>query len=86
MPKFSINFEEILSCAHGNFEEQNRVFKHSIIIINYCIILMHIITIIVLHSIISRGHAVEQLVEALCYKLEGRGFDSLSCHWDFSLT
>ena len=27
-----------------------------------------------------------QLVEALRYKLEGRGFDSRRCHWNFSLT
>ena len=26
------------------------------------------------------GHAVAQLVEALRYKLEGHGFDSLWCH------
>jgi len=32
------------------------------------------------------GHAVAQLVEALRYKLEGRGFDSRWCHWNFSLT
>jgi len=32
------------------------------------------------------GHAVAQLVEALCYKSEGRGFDSRCCHWIFSLT
>jgi len=32
------------------------------------------------------GHAVAQLVEALRYKLEGRGFDSRCCHWTFSLT
>ena len=25
-------------------------------------------------------------VEALHYKLEGRGFDSGWCHWNFSLT
>ena len=25
-----------------------------------------------------------QLVEALCYKSEGRGFDSRWCHWNFS--
>jgi len=31
-------------------------------------------------------HAVAQLVEALCYKSEGRGFDSRWCHWNFSLT
>jgi len=32
------------------------------------------------------GHAVAQLVEALCYKPEDRGFDSQQCHWNFSLT
>jgi hypothetical protein len=32
------------------------------------------------------GHAVAQLVEALCYKPERRGFDSLWCHWNFTLT
>jgi hypothetical protein len=30
-------------------------------------------------------YAVAQLVEALRYKPEGRGFDS-RCHWNFSLT
>jgi hypothetical protein len=32
------------------------------------------------------GYAVAQLVKALCYKPEGRGFDSQECHWNFSLT
>jgi hypothetical protein len=32
------------------------------------------------------GQAVAQLVEALCYELERRGFDSRWCHWDFPLT
>jgi hypothetical protein len=32
------------------------------------------------------GHAVAHLVEALCYKPEGRGFDSHWCQWNFSLT
>jgi hypothetical protein len=32
------------------------------------------------------GHAVAQLVEALCYKPNGRGFDSRWCHWNFSFT
>ena len=32
------------------------------------------------------GHTVAQLVEALRYKPEGRGFDSHWCHWNFSLT
>jgi len=33
-----------------------------------------------------RGHAVAQLVEALRYKSECRGFDSRWCYWNFSLT
>jgi len=32
------------------------------------------------------GHEVVQLVEALRYKSEGRGFDSRWCHWNFSLS
>jgi hypothetical protein len=31
-------------------------------------------------------HAVAQLVEALRYKAEGRGFDSPWGHWNFSVT
>ena len=34
------NFEEILSHAHGNFEEQKKVLEPSIIIPNYCIIII----------------------------------------------
>jgi len=32
------------------------------------------------------GHTMAQLVEALRYKPEGRGFDSRWCHWNLSLT
>jgi hypothetical protein len=32
------------------------------------------------------GYAVAQLVEALRYELEGRRFDSLWGHWNFSVT
>jgi hypothetical protein len=38
--KFSTNFEEILLHAHGNFEECSKVLEISIIIINYCIIII----------------------------------------------
>jgi hypothetical protein len=34
---------------------------------------------------VDLGHAVAQLVEALRYKLEGRGFDSRWCHCNLSL-
>jgi hypothetical protein len=30
-------------------------------------------------------YAVAQLVEALCYKSEGRGFDSRWCQWNVAL-
>ena len=36
--------------------------------------------------LLNLGQAVAQLVEALHYKSEGRGFDSRLCHWNFSLT
>jgi hypothetical protein len=34
----------------------------------------------------TMGCAIVQLDEVLCYKSEGRGFDSQWCHLDFSLT
>jgi hypothetical protein len=38
------------------------------------------------YLILSLGHAVAQLVQALRYKPEGRGFDSQQCHWNYSMT
>jgi len=35
---------------------------------------------------VQMGHAVAQLVEALCYKPAGRGVDSRWFYWNFSLT
>jgi hypothetical protein len=34
----------------------------------------------------QRGHAVAQMVKALRYKPEGRGFDSRWFYWNFLLT
>ena len=34
----------------------------------------------ILTELSSSGHMVAQLVEALCYKQEGRGFNSCRCH------
>jgi len=34
------NFEEIILRADGNFKEQKKVLESSIIIINYCIIII----------------------------------------------
>ena len=41
MPKLVTNFEEIISLAHGNFEEQNKVMEPSIIIIKHRIIVIN---------------------------------------------
>ena len=35
MFKLSLNFEDIFSCAYGNFEEQNKNSESSIFVINY---------------------------------------------------
>ena len=42
--------------------------------------------IILLSDARLEGYVVAQLVEAVRYKPEGRGFDSRWCHWNFSLT
>jgi len=41
---------------------------------------------IVRTSSLAKGHDVAWSIEALCYKPEGRGFDSRQCHQNFSLT
>ena len=41
VPNLSINFHDILSRANGNFKEHNKVLDSSIIIINYCIIIIN---------------------------------------------
>jgi hypothetical protein len=38
------------------------------------------------HRNVRSRYTMAQLVGALCYKPEGRGFDSRWCHWNFSLT
>ena len=40
-PKLSINFEEILSRAHWNFEQQSRVLEPSTITVNHSIIIIN---------------------------------------------
>ena len=52
-------------------------------ICSYLLLLLAVVLVILLRI---WGTAVAQLVEALRYKSEGRGFDSRWCHWNFSLT
>jgi hypothetical protein len=44
------------------------------------------ISMVIKYTPLTVGHAVAQLVEALLYKPERRGFDFRWCHWNFSLT
>jgi len=44
------------------------------------------VILIFLGAVIWEGYVVAQLVEALRYKPEGRGFDSRWDHWEFTLT
>jgi hypothetical protein len=41
MPKLSKNFEEILSLAYGNYEEQTKVLELSVNIISYCTVIIN---------------------------------------------
>jgi len=41
---------------------------------------------ILILQLLHMGHMVAQLVEAVCCKSEGRGFDSQWHQWNFSLT
>jgi hypothetical protein len=40
VPKLYTDFEDILSRAHGNFQQRNKIFRASIIVINYFIIII----------------------------------------------
>jgi len=48
-------FEEILLPAHRNFEKQNTVLEPSIIIINYCIVIIIILKILNIEISTSRN-------------------------------
>jgi hypothetical protein len=60
----SINFEEIRPRAHGNFEEQNKVLGSSIIISNYCVIII----IIIINHLKPTCHVIHQQfnIQQLC--------------------
>jgi len=43
MPELSVNFEESVSCAQGNFEEKNKVLEASYLLLITGLLLMHVI-------------------------------------------
>jgi hypothetical protein len=47
---------------------------------------LHFFVVYYLSSMACLVYEVAQLVEALRYELEGRGFQSRWCNWNFSLT
>ena len=48
--------------------------------------LSNIVDIILRIFYVMVGHRGSTVVKVLCYKSEGRWFDSRWCHWNFSLT
>jgi hypothetical protein len=74
-----VNFKEILSCAHGNFEELNKVLESSIIIINSCMIFINACYII--NAEYNYNISIKGLFEE-CYKeenVEVTGAATASC-------
>ena len=69
-------------CHHGSYN-----FKSYLVIVTNVPMLINFtksnvpVVIFTFGTVISLGHSVAQLVEALRYKPEGRGFDSRWCHW-----
>ena len=55
-------------------------------VLHHCVAFASVVIINLSWTLLLGGHPVAQLVEALRYKPERRGFDSRWCHWDFSLT
>ena len=72
-----VKCSEVLQCIDGLSNKVSNVMENMKLLL-ICILLL------LLHSFM--GHAVAQLVEALRYNPEGRGFDSRWYHWIFSLT
>jgi hypothetical protein len=101
-PMFSLSFHEPRNCAYNYFREilgrasnpRNlpgfvslrfpRFVKLDLIIIYLTLAYELLVNGIIVQWRV--GYVVTQLVEALCYKPEGRGFDSRWCHWNFLLT
>ena len=67
----------VLNSTGLNKDRQSHVYVTKVVILtdNYRFLLS-------VGSFMVFGHAVAQLVEALPYKSEGRGFDS-RCQWNF---
>ena len=55
-------------------------------ILGHIFMLSNIVDIILRIFYVMVGHRGSTVVKVLCYKSEGRWFDSRWCHWNFSLT
>jgi hypothetical protein len=80
-----------LSSLSSSFYSRSVKWRNAMVLYYMCMVRNSVMVLGCLADFISLlllvvGHAVAQLVEALCYKPEGRGFDSRWCYWNFSLT
>jgi hypothetical protein len=76
-----VNILNVVCCQLGKFR-----FWYKLRIIIIRMLFLVTLQINVSLTTVGGGHAVAQLVEALRYKPEGRGFDTRWYHWNFSLT
>ena len=88
VPETLESFRSLLwLCAQENFIQFWIIFEKFLNQISVCIRVILEFYCGVFQSLPQMlGYAVIQLVEALRYKSEGRGFDSRWCHRNFSLT
>jgi hypothetical protein len=70
---------------NNNWKTTKEQQQHQLLLILLLLILL-LLLLLPLLLILLRWHAVAQLVVALRYKSQGRGFDSRLCHWNFLLT
>jgi hypothetical protein len=63
-----------------------RIIQLNVTKLTYCEMSLHENFYFITCGLQQQEYAVAQLVEALRYKPEGRGFDSRWSHWNFSVT
>jgi hypothetical protein len=78
--KILLNFTNLV-LIRGNTVRYSSI-SHICMYVHYIHIIVHIFYDYIIYIYLG-WHEVAQLVEALCYRPEGRGFDSPYCHWIF---
>jgi hypothetical protein len=82
-----VTSQSVCNLRNNLLDLMEAVFCQLILVLNA--LKWHLVVVNLWHSLIMSWHyteigcAVVQLVEALRYRSEGRGFDSRWCHWNF---